>query len=91
MLVKDAMVPVKDFFTPRQTVAEACLLLSRLSVPALPVTGSGGEIAGLLGCADLLAAAAENRLGSAVEEVVTQRDIFFVTEETPLLDAWAMS
>lgn len=90
VLVKDAMVPVKELLTPRQTVAEACQLLSRLNVPALPVTGSDGEIAGLLGCADLLAAAAENHLGSAVEEVVTQKDIFFVTEETSLLDAWAM-
>lgn len=90
MLVKDAMMALKETLSPGQTVVEAWRLLRRLNVPALPVVTGEKEITGLVYRDDLSAAAAEGLHHLPVGEIM-QKDFLCVTEETPLLDAWAMS
>jgi len=90
VLIKDVMTPVKICLSPDQPAAEAWRLIREYRVAGLPVTGPGGEIAGMVTRDGLFEAGPEVLTGPALVSDVLDARVVPLREDAPLTDAWAM-
>lgn len=91
MLVKNIMTRTDASLTPEQSVTEAWELIQKLNVTGLPVLDENGNVIGQLTKDDIFNAGPEVLRRPTPVKSIMRTEVFILTEEDPLVDAWSLS